>query len=61
VLPKVFEPLFSTKSIGTGLGLPIVKQIIEQHSGTIHISSAPGGGATVVVQLPIPNTHKMAA
>jgi signal transduction histidine kinase len=61
VLPKVFEPLFSTKSIGTGLGLPIVKQIIEQHSGTIHISSVPGSGATVVVQLPIPNTHMMAA
>jgi PAS domain S-box-containing protein len=51
VLPKVFEPLFSTKSFGTGLGLPMVKQIIEQHGGTITIASEIGKGTRVIVRL----------
>lgn len=52
VLPKVFEPLFSTKSFGTGLGLPVVKQIIEQHGGSIAIASEPGKGTRVTIKLP---------
>jgi PAS domain S-box-containing protein len=51
VLPKVFEPLFSTKSFGTGLGLPMVKQIVEQHGGTITIASDVGTGTRVTVRL----------
>jgi len=51
VLPKVFEPLFSTKSFGTGLGLPVVKQIVEQHGGSIAIASEPGKGTRVTVRL----------
>jgi signal transduction histidine kinase len=51
VLPKVFEPLFSTKSFGTGLGLPMVKQIVEQHGGTIAITSETGRGTRVTVRL----------
>jgi len=50
-LQKVFEPLFSTKSFGTGLGLPMVKQIIEQHGGTITIASEVGVGTQVEVRL----------
>ena len=52
-LTKVFQPLFSTKSFGTGLGLPTVKRIVEQHRGTINIVSEPGNGTRVVVHLPI--------
>jgi PAS domain S-box-containing protein len=52
ILPKVFEPLFSTKSFGTGLGLPTVKQIVEQHGGTVEIASESGKGTRVVVRLP---------
>lgn len=52
VLPKVFEPLFSTKSFGTGLGLPTVKQIVEQHGGTVALSSEMGQGTRVTVRLP---------
>lgn len=51
-LAKVFEPLFSTKSFGTGLGLPIVKQIIERHGGSIDIASKVGEGTVVIVRLP---------
>ena len=52
VLPRIFEPLFSTKSFGTGLGLPTVKQIVEQHGGTIAITSEAGHGARVRILLP---------
>jgi len=52
VLPRIFEPLFSTKSFGTGLGLPTVKQIVEQHQGTIAVASTVGAGTTVRIRLP---------
>jgi PAS domain S-box-containing protein len=53
-LTRVFEPFFSTrrKGTGTGLGLSIVKNIVEEHRGTIEIDSEPGRGTTVVVALP---------
>lgn len=44
---KVFEPLFSTKSFGVGLGLTIVKQIVELHQGRVVLGDAPGGGGQV--------------
>ncbi|HTO80726.1 MAG TPA: MHYT domain-containing protein [Methylomirabilota bacterium] len=52
ILSKVFEPLFTTKSFGVGLGLPTVRQIVEQHGGTIDVESAVDEGTTFIVWLP---------
>jgi NO-binding membrane sensor protein with MHYT domain/anti-sigma regulatory factor (Ser/Thr protein kinase) len=56
VLPRVFDPLFSTKSFGTGLGLPVAKEIVEQHGGTIAIASVEGSGTTVTLRIPAVQT-----
>jgi signal transduction histidine kinase len=50
---KIFQPLFSTKTKGIGLGLPICKQIVEDHSGEITVKSEVGKGSTFTVKLPI--------
>jgi len=54
-LSRVFDPFFTTKEIGTatGLGLSICHGIINQHNGSIEISSAAGKGTTVIIKLPI--------
>ncbi|MBN1488785.1 MAG: response regulator [Phycisphaerae bacterium] len=54
VRDKIFEPLYSTKTFGVGLGLSIVKRTIEQHEGTIELDSTPGRGTTVTFWLPLP-------
>ncbi len=50
---QAFQPFFSTKPHGTGLGLPIAKQIIEQHYGRIALRSKPGNGTCVEIELPV--------
>jgi len=52
-LDKIYEPLYSTKSFGVGLGLPIVKGIMEQHLGGIEIDSQVGVGTKVTLWLPL--------
>jgi signal transduction histidine kinase len=51
-LPKIFDPFFSTKERGTGLGLAVSHGIIQSHGGTIRIESRKGEGTTVVIELP---------
>jgi nitrogen-specific signal transduction histidine kinase len=50
---QLFNPFFSTKHKGTGLGLPISQRIVEEHGGAIELQSQPGIGTTIRVFLPI--------
>jgi len=52
-IPHVFTPYYTTKDSGTGLGLPIVERIVNDHGGSIWFNSAEGTGATFFVDLPI--------
>lgn len=52
-LKKIFEPLYSTKGFGVGLGMPTVKQIMNQHDGGIEVESEMSVGTTVVLWLPV--------
>jgi len=54
ILAKIFTPFFTTKSRGSGLGLPTAKRLIEAHHGTITIDCPPAGGTTVSIRLPAP-------
>jgi signal transduction histidine kinase len=52
VLSRIFEPLFTTKSFGVGLGMPMVHQFVELHQGTITVDSAVGAGTAIHIWLP---------
>jgi signal transduction histidine kinase len=52
-LDRVFEPYFSTKTTGTGLGLPIARRNIELNNGTVSVASEKDRGTTVTIKLPV--------
>jgi signal transduction histidine kinase len=53
-LARIFQPFFTTKAQGTGLGLTIATRIVEQHAGGITVESAPGAGTAFRITLPVP-------
>jgi signal transduction histidine kinase len=59
VIDKIFEPLFSTKSFGIGLGMPIVKDIMKNHGGGVEIQSKIGKGTVVTLWLPTRISHQI--
>jgi signal transduction histidine kinase len=52
-LPEIFEPFYSTKPSGMGMGLSIARTIVESHGGTISAENQPHGGAVLTVRLPL--------
>ena len=52
-MPHIFNPFFTRKNYGTGLGLSLVKKIVDIHQGTIDISSKKNEGTTVLIVLPL--------
>lgn len=54
---RLFEPFYTTKTTGSGLGLAIAYRIVQDHAGTIQITSAPGTGTTVVMKFPAAVQH----
>jgi two-component system NtrC family sensor kinase len=58
VAEHVFEPYFSTKPRGTGLGLALTRRIVRAHEGTIVAASHPGTGTTFAITLPLPNAER---
>jgi signal transduction histidine kinase len=50
---RIFDPFFTTKPQGSGLGLPIVRKIVDAHDGRIDLASTPGHGTRFRVTLPV--------
>ena len=53
IMEKIWDPFFTTKAKGTGLGLGIVRNIIESHDGTVSIGNKPDTGTIVKIILPV--------
>lgn len=58
LIKKIFEPYFTTKDFGTGLGLTLVYKIVKEHLGEISVQSREGGGSEFILSFPIPQHEK---
>ncbi len=58
ILAKIFEPYFTTRDFGSGLGLTLVYKVVKEHMGEIGVSSQEGKGATFTITLPIPQKYQ---
>jgi signal transduction histidine kinase len=52
-LSKLFDPFFSTKSTGLGLGLAMTRRVVEEHGGKVDFQSLEGKGSTITISLPV--------
>lgn len=59
-MQKIFEPYYTTKASGTGLGLTLVYKIMKEHHGDIHVTSKKGIGTTFTLDFPIPTSERKA-
>jgi PAS domain S-box-containing protein len=59
LLEKVWEPFYTTKASGTGLGLSVTRRIIREHGGTVEVQSEPSSGTTFVISLPLHSSPDM--
>lgn len=57
-MDKIFEPYFTTKDFGSGLGLTLVYKIVKEHMGDIEVSSKAGEGTTIALSFPVPQKEK---
>ena len=53
IINRIREPLFTTKSFGTGLGVPVIEQVVDQHGGSLSIESELGKGSSFTLRLPV--------
>ncbi len=58
IIDKIFEPYFTTKDFGTGLGLTLVYKIVKEHMGEIAVESKEGKGTTFILSFPVPQKEK---
>jgi signal transduction histidine kinase len=58
VISKIFEPYYTTKETGSGLGLTLVFKIVREHQGEISVKSKPGEGAVFTITLPVPQSER---
>jgi signal transduction histidine kinase len=58
-LVKIFDPFFSTKKNGTGLGLAVSYGIVQKHDGHIHVSSEPEQGTSFTIEIPVPEVTRV--
>ena len=59
-LSKIFEPYFTTKASGTGLGLTVVYKVVKEHHGDIFVTSEMGKGTVFTIKLPVPRSQRKA-